>query len=148
MLHRNRLGFFRLSLTAICILCADRIWADNKPVAPETIPGATTVTAEEVIELVLSKPNLIIIDSRKKTEYLKGHIEGAISMLNTDMTLPDLQRVAPQKNQEILFYCNGIRCKRSSDAVTKAMAWGYVNLFWFRGGWNEWTEKKLPVVTN
>jgi len=24
---------------------------------------------------------------------------------------------------------------RSTDAITKARAWGYQNLFWFRGGW-------------
>ncbi|MDQ1363098.1 MAG: hypothetical protein QG652_958 [Pseudomonadota bacterium] len=124
------------------------LFAENKPVAPETIAGATTLTAEEVVELILSRPGLVIIDSRKKTEYLKGHIEGAISILNTDMKPEDLSRVAANKNQAILFYCNGIRCKRSSDAASKAAAWGYQNLYWYRGGWDEWMEKRLPVVTD
>ena len=36
---------------------------------------------------------------------------------------------------------------RSTDAVNKALAWGYKNVYWYRGGWKEWTEKRLPVVT-
>lgn len=124
------------------------VLAETKPVAPEEIAGAKTLAAEEVIELILSKPELVIIDSRKKTEYLKGHIEGAVSLLNTDMTPENLKKLAPDKTRTILFYCNGIRCKRSSDAASKAAGWGYQNLFWFRGGWDEWTEKRLPVVTD
>jgi rhodanese-related sulfurtransferase len=122
--------------------------ADNKPYAPDSIDDVRIVNAEEAINLILDNPDIPIIDSRKKTEFVKGHIEGAVSMLNTDMTEQDLQRVAPEKNNAILFYCNGERCMRSTDAIRKAKSWGYTNLIWFRGGWKEWTEKRLPVVTD
>ena len=122
--------------------------ADNKPYAPESIEDVMIVTAEEAIDLILDDPEMPIIDSRKKTEFVKGHIEGAISILNTDMTEEDLQRVAPAQDRAILFYCNGARCMRSTDAIRKAKSWGYTNLIWFRGGWKEWTEKRLPVVTD
>jgi len=103
--------------------------------------------AEQVIELILSEPALVVIDSRKKTEYIKGHIEGAINMLNTRMTPARLEELAADKSTKLLFYCNGERCMRSSDAVNKALSWGYENIFWPRGGWKEWTAKRLPVVT-
>jgi rhodanese-related sulfurtransferase len=121
--------------------------ADSKPYAPESIDGTVIVTAEEAVELILDTPGMPIIDSRKKMEYLKGHIEGAVSLLNTEMTEQGLLAIAPDKNAPILFYCNGVRCLRSSDAIDKARSWGYSNLIWFRGGWKEWTEKRLPVVT-
>ena len=121
--------------------------AAEKPYAPERIPGAVSLTAEEVVELILSKPDLTIIDSRKKAEFAKGHIEGAVNLLNTGMSQEDLQKIAPDKLKPIIFYCNGDRCLRSSDAIQKAMEWGYQNIFWFRGGWKEWTEKRLPVIT-
>jgi len=120
--------------------------AGPKPVVPEQIPGSSNLTAEQVIELILNEPDLVVIDARKKTEYIKGHIEGAKNMLNTHMTQQWLVNEVPAKDTPILFYCNGKRCLRSSDAVSKALSWGYENIFWFRGGWNEWTEKKLPVV--
>ena len=121
--------------------------ADSKPYAPESIDGAVIVTAEEAVELILDTPGMLVIDSRKKAEYLKGHIEGAVSLLNTEMTEQDFLAIAPDKDAAILFYCNGVRCLRSTDAIGKARNWGYRNLIWFRGGWKEWTEKRLPVVT-
>ena len=122
--------------------------ADNKPYAPETIDNVIIVSAEEAIDLILDNPEMPIIDSRKKTEYVKGHIEGAVSILNTEMTEQDLEVIVPHKDAAILFYCNGARCLRSTDAIRKAKNWGYTNLIWFRGGWKEWTEKRLPIVTD
>ena len=121
--------------------------ADGKPFAPESIDGVVIVTAEEAIELILDNPDMRIIDSRKKTEYVKGHIEGAVSLLDTEMTEQDIQAVAADKQAAILFYCNGVRCLRSSNAIVKVQGWGYSNLIWFRGGWKEWSEKRLPDVT-
>lgn len=122
--------------------------AEEKPYAPETIEGVRSVSAEQVIDLILANPDLLVIDSRKKTEYLNGHIEGAVNILNTRLTRESLERIAPDKSREILFYCNGTRCLRSSDSINKARGWDYTNLIWFRGGWKEWTEKRLPVVTD
>lgn len=121
--------------------------ADGKPIAPEAIPDVVIVTAEEAIDLMLESPDMPVIDSRKKTEYVKGHIEGAVSLLDTEMTEQALFDICPEKHSPILFYCNGVRCLRSSNAILKARDWGYTNLFWFRGGWKEWSEKRLPVVT-
>ena len=122
--------------------------AGEKPYAPEEMPGTTIVSAEEVIEMILANPELVVIDSRKKTEYIKGHIEGAINILNTELGLEELEFIAPDRSTMLLFYCNGVRCLRSSDSLARAVGWGYTNLFWFRGGWKEWTEKRLPVVTD
>lgn len=132
----------------VLLLLASPLWADSKPVAPESIPGAVAVDAEEVIELILANPGLVVIDSRKKNEYARGHIESAVNLLNTDMQPETLAKIAPDKAGAILFYCNGPRCLRSSDAVSRARDWGYENIFWFRGGWHEWTEKRLPVITD
>ena len=122
--------------------------AGEKPYAPESLPGSTILTAEEVISMILGNPDLIVIDSRKKTEFIKGHIEGAINILNTELEIEDLESIVPDRSAALLFYCNGVRCLRSSDSITRAVDWGYTNLFWFRGGWKEWTEKRLPVVTD
>ena len=137
-----------LLLLTLCFICASALSAEGKPFAPETIEGVTIVTAEEAIDLILSNPHMPIIDSRKKPEYIKGHIEGAVSLLNTDMTEQALKEIAPDKDGAILFYCNGVRCLRSSDAKIKAKTWGYSNMIWLRGGWKEWSSKRLPAVTD
>lgn len=137
----------RIRFIIILLLFSSGLSAEEKPYAPENIEGVTIVTAEQAIDLILENPELIVIDARKKTEFVKGHIEGAINMLNTTMKRGDLEKVAPDKSRPVLFYCNGTRCMRSTDAIQKAKKWDYTNLIWFRGGWKEWTDKRLPVVT-
>lgn len=138
----------RALLLSCLLLVSQFVGADEKPYAPDSIPGAVIVSAEQVVELILAKPELVIIDSRKKSEFTKGHIEGAVNLLNTTLRQEDLEEACPDKATSIVFYCNGVRCLRSSDAVRKAMDWGYRNVFWFRGGWKEWTDKRLPVISN
>lgn len=138
-----------MGLSIVCMLALDisAAQAGSKPIVPEQIPGATNLSAEDVVEKILSNPEMIVIDSRKNTEYVKGHIEGAVNILNTGMTQSNLAAVTSNKSVPLLFYCNGHRCMRSTDAVKKALSWGYQSVFWFRGGWKEWTTKRLPIIT-
>ena len=132
----------------LSITFSTTLFAAEKPYAPESIEGATIVSAEEMIDMLLTTPDLIVIDSRKKTEFIKGHIEGAINILNTELTQEALALIVTDKSTPLLFYCNGVRCLRSTDSITRASGWGYTNIFWFRGGWKELTEKRLPLVTD
>lgn len=130
----------------LMLFCLSMPALADKPVAPEQIRGATNLTAEQVVQKIQSTPQLVIIDARRHEEYAKGHIEGAITLLDTDMTEALLAKHVRNKNTPILFYCNGERCLRSTNATQKALGWGYSNIFWFRGGWQEWTTKELPIA--
>jgi len=138
---------YRQIVVFVLIIFTNSVSAESNPRAPESIQNVIIVSAEQLIETLLEKPDLLIIDSRKKSEYIKGHIEGSINILNTELKRADLERLSPDKSKAILFYCNGARCLRSSDSINKAKKWGYNNLIWFRGGWKEWAEKRLPVIT-
>lgn len=129
----------------LLLACAAPLAHAEKPVAPEYIRGATIVSAEELVELAITTPKLVIIDSRKQDEYRQGHIEGAISLLDTETSEKSLAQIIPTKKTPVLFYCNGSRCLRSSNATTKALAWGYKSIYWFRGGWREWSDKRMPI---
>ncbi len=133
-------------LLLLIVLPMAQAWATSKPFAPASIEGTTSLIAEEVVELILRDPTLVVIDSRKEEEFEKGHIEGAVNLPDTDMSREDLARHVPGYDNPILFYCNGPRCLRSTNAITKALEWGYRQLYWFRGGWLEWREKKLPIA--
>jgi len=116
-----------------------------KPLAPEKIEGVTIVSAAETIELILKQPELVLIDSRYHAEYSKGHIEGAVNIFNSDMTVADLQQLTENTATPLLFYCNGTRCLRSGDAASQAVKWGYKHVYWFRLGWLDWLDKQYPV---
>lgn len=129
-----------------CLLLAPFVSAEQDSLAPDFIHDVPILTAEEVVGRILANPDLVVIDSRKSTEFKKGHIEGALNVVNTELLEEKLLEIAPDKGVELLFYCDGVRCLRSSDSITKARAWGYNKLYWFRGGWEEWTEMRLPIV--
>ena len=133
-----------LKVLCVFLFCTQVVWAE-KPLAPDALSGAERVSAEQTVELIMNFPNLVVIDARKDIEFAKGHIQGSISLLDTEMTPENLGEHAPDKAVPILFYCNGERCLRSSRAATKALEWGYKTVYWFRGGWNEWIEKGMPV---
>lgn len=113
---------------------------------PQFIEGTVRVSAEEMIELVEKHDNLVIVDSRKKSDVAKGFIEGSISLPNTDTNADSLAKAVPSKSTPVVFYCNGIKCGRSGKAAQIALAEGYTSVYWFRGGMQEWEAKGLPVV--
>ena len=132
------------SIVFLLLVISGAAWAE-KPFAPKKLEGTIWVDAEAVAELMVNTPKLLIVDSRKEIEYSKGHIQGSVSLLDTEMTLEKLSKHATDKAAPILFYCNGERCLRSSRAASKALEWNYKNIYWFRGGWNEWVEKGMPI---
>jgi rhodanese-related sulfurtransferase len=132
-------------LFGVLLGCSLSAFAEQ-PIVQAEIPGVTRVSAEQVVDMINRLPQLVVIDSRRKNEFAEGHIEGAINITDTEMTPAKLNRVAPRQDMPLLFYCNGERCRRSSIAAKLALKWGYRNVYWFRGGWQEWSAKYLPVA--
>lgn len=120
--------------------------AAGERTAPEFIDGSTNVDAEGLIELVDQFPELRIIDSRITSDRIQGHIEGSVSLPDERTTCDTLAETAPEKSEPLLFYCNGPKCGRSAVAVQVALGCGYQNVFWFRGGFEEWKKKKYPYI--
>lgn len=118
----------------------------DKPIAPDSVPGTTRVSAEQAVELILANPRMVIIDSRHAEEFAKGHIDGAVNLLDTDTSPETLAKHLAGKDAPVLLYCNGERCLRSSNAAKTAVNAGYKKVYWFRGGWMEWVEKKMPIA--
>lgn len=114
--------------------------------SPESIEGTIKVDAEAFIELVDKIPNLIIIDSRIPGDRKQGYIEGSLSLPDVETTCKSLSKVISKKNAPSLFYCNGVKCGRSAEAIKIALSCGYSNIYWFRGGFEEWLAKGYPYL--
>jgi len=120
--------------------------AAPKVAIPDQIPGVTRVDAEGVINLSEKTPNLILVDSRIAGDRKQGYIEKSISLPDEKTNCASLAKIIPKKSSPTLFYCNGLKCGRSVVAVRIALKCGYEKLYWFRGGYEEWTQKDYPVV--
>lgn len=118
----------------------------NPPGAPDSIPGTTKVDAEGLIETIANIPGLMLIDSRIAMDRKQGYIEGSVSLPDTETDCDSLSVLVKTTATPLLFYCNGPKCGRSVKAIHKAQACGYTRLYWFRGGFEEWTAKGYPFL--
>ena len=135
-----------ISISGFVVFCllSTSVFAEKK--APESIDGTERVSAEKVVELVTNIPDLVVIDARKASDRDEaGWIEGSIGLPDYDTDETSLSKHIASKSTAVLFYCNGVKCGRSVKSSKKAVSLGYKNIYWFRGGWEEWTQKGLPV---
>lgn len=114
--------------------------------APAEIKGAKTVNAEQVIDLITKTQNVVVLDNRKQEDFAAGHIEGAVRLIDTDVSAESLAKHVKSKDAPVLFYCNGMKCGRAAKAAEKAISLGYSNVYYYALGMEEWSKKGLPLV--
>lgn len=113
---------------------------------PASIPDVISVDAEGLIDSITRHKDMYIIDARAAMDRKQGYIEGSVSLPDTETDCDSLGVLVPDLSRHLLFYCNGPKCGRSVKSINKAKSCGYTNLFWFRGGYEEWTAKGYPVL--
>jgi len=144
------IALFGLLLIATTNAVAEETPNLAKPriVVPEMIAGVDTVNAEQVIEILTSDNPPILIDARIRKDRDYGYIESSISLPDIETNCDTLKEITEDKNQQMMFYCNGMRCGRSVVSIKVARSCGYHNLFWFQGGFEEWQEKGYQYIKN
>lgn len=142
------MGMIRLGLFACLLWLAGAVAAESlgKVEVPEAVPGVTTLDAEGLIGLVQRLPGLVLIDSRVPADRHQGYIQGSISLPDSQTACATLGDVLADLETPVLFYCNGVKCGRSVIALQIARDCGYRNVYWFRGGFEEWKQKGYPFL--
>ncbi len=121
---------------------------------PTLLPGAKVIGAEEVQALM--QRDATFFDVRTNEEYSKSRVKGArllpykeVSKKEVDFDASKdefkLTEVLSDRNAALIFACNGAECWKSYKAARVAVAAGYKNVHWFRGGFPEWRSKDLPL---
>ncbi|MFK5912994.1 MAG: rhodanese-like domain-containing protein [Woeseiaceae bacterium] len=136
--------YFTISLFIVASLHS--AYAAKIKDAPLLIPGTTKVFAEDVLQLAEKIPELLIIDARIHSDRKQGYIEGSISLPDINTNCASLAKIIPTKKAPVLFYCNGVKCGRSVKSSKIALKCGYNNIYWFRGGYEEWKNKNFPFI--
>jgi rhodanese-related sulfurtransferase len=137
--------------------------ADFKSVAsmlnttPTTLPGAKIISASEAKALI--EKGVPVYDVRVKDEYHDARVPGAISIPYQESSAKevdfdpvddkfDLNKLPKDKNTALMMYCDGTICWKSYKSAVMAVKAGWKNVYWFRGGFPEWKESKLPIETS
>ena len=104
--------------------------------SPTEVEGATTVDATTA--KALFDRGVPFVDVRSDHLYGAGHIPGA-AHLSLSMAFGEskLAKVA-SKDQEVVIYCDGPTCNRSSRACKMAVSWGWKKAYYFRDGYPGW----------
>lgn len=92
------------------------------------------ITAKQAKEIMDSRQDYIILDTRTQEEYEQGHIPGAI-LIPHDQIKESAESLLPDKDQLILVYCRSGR--RSKLAAQDLLSLGYTNIKEF-GGIIDW----------
>ena len=133
-------------VTLLVIGLAGPAQAKDQVVAPDNLPGITKVDAEGLLDVVEKVTNLVIIDARIRQDRVQGYIEDSVSLPDVDTTCESLNKFVPGKSTPVLFYCNGPKCGRSVTSSQRALKCGYTQVYWFRGGFEEWKQKHYPYL--
>lgn len=123
---------------------------------PRTLPGATIVEVASVVRLMQSGARYI--DTRNDAEFKAGHVPGARLVpyveksgkdadYNAAEDQFDLSKLPPDRHAALIFGCNGPECWKSFKASRAAIAAGYDQVYWFRGGFPGWRDAGHKVGT-
>lgn len=128
------LGILLLSINTIA-LAGD--------VSPKTVDGATTVDTAQARELFDNEA--LFVDVRKNSDWDAGRIPGAVHLELKKVFSEETLSAEAKKDEQIVIYCNGESCMRSSEGSVKAVGWGFSKIHYYRDGFPAWKAAANPV---
>lgn len=140
------------ALVIFGLISAPAVFAAETPATPPA--GVTLVDAAQVQEL--QAKGAVLVDARIASEFGEGTIKGAISVpYNPEKSAKSADFDASQdhfdfsklkdKNANYVVFCNSGSCFKSYKAATVLSRNGYKHVYWYRNGYPDWKEKKLPT---
>ena len=128
--------------------------ADYHAPTPLTIPGGRTVSTIELQSMRTggSPPYLIDVLGGQGHRTIRGAfwLRGAgAGDLSADESRRFVDAVAKfaagDKSRPIVFFCADRECWLSYNAALRAIAAGYTNVMWYRGGIAAWLHAGFPL---
>jgi PQQ-dependent catabolism-associated CXXCW motif protein len=130
----------------------------NDPGAtPVSIPGGRLIATEYLVKALVGPTPPVLIDvdddgglhaTLPRALWLRGAGDdaGGKNAALTGLFRALLARVAPNRNTPIVMFCASPRCWAAYNAALRAISFGYVNVYWYRGGIAAWEAANLPIV--
>jgi rhodanese-related sulfurtransferase len=94
------------------------------------------------VQRAFADGSAIVVDSRKRAEYVGGHIAGAKNASSVDEML---KVVNSDKGKAIILYCNGQHCQASRNLSGELIAAGFTNVRRYQLGIPMWRTLNGPV---
>jgi rhodanese-related sulfurtransferase len=149
-----RAGAATLALALLTAALATRATAQSAGIDQATIGEPNAKTAEiSTAELrrILADGSAIVLDSRKRSEYVAGHIAGARNVAPPADAPPSAyvtaveQLVGGDKSKALILYCNGPHCQASRTLSDQLVGAGFTNVRRYQLGIPVWRALSGPV---
>lgn len=135
----KRVSGLLIGLAALC----GSVAVNAGDVSPQTVDGATTVDAAKAKALFDS--GVVFIDVRSDKDWAAGRIPDAVHIELKKQFNEGALAAEVQKGDNVVIYCNGESCMRSSKASAQAVSWGFTGVHYFRDGFPAWKAAGYPV---
>ncbi len=104
----------------------------------DTYKNVATISHKKLAEKI---NQVLIVDVRSDYEFSVLHINNAINVPITNLGfIPTLKMLRANNDSDIVFYCNGITCKKSYLAFIEAKKYGINNVYTFDLGILGWAK--------
>lgn len=130
---------FKIALAVFSLLLAPAFAGTS----PEKVTGAITTDTTSATQLFDN--GVVFVDVRKPSDFEAGRVPGAIHLdLKSTYNQAALE-ASVGKDDQVVIYCNGANCMRSSKAAVLAVEWGFTKVFYYRDGFPAWDAAGNPV---
>lgn len=140
-------SLFALALVTVAAGCK------HEPAATKDAPEAAAAAAKPVAEVsvtdlasALKDKRAIAVDANgAETRQKFGVVPGAT--LLSDHRNYALSELPSDKQQPLVFYCGGVKCRASDAAANRALSAGYANVSVMRDGIKGWVGAGQPTTS-
>lgn len=115
----------------------------NDKISPQDVKGANSVSASQAKNLF--DKGALFIDVRSNNDWAAGRIPDAVHLELKKVFNEQAMSSEAAKDEDIVIYCNGESCLRSSKASKLAVSWGFSKIHYFRDGLPAWKKSGYPV---
>jgi len=120
---------------------------------PNQIPGGQVVTTKGLVPLLKQGIAVHVFDVLGAGRSLPDAIPAAWASVpgnfddQTQQQMAQMLRQVTRGNPEVplVFYCQGPQCWMSYNAALRAIALGYRNVLWYRGGVEAWQHAGMSL---
>lgn len=144
----NQINHRQWLLTLILGLLTVKAALANPPFEMVSSQGgnhfAQVTSAEQLLQLADADEEMVIFDTRSSSQFQRGRIHWAVSLAGQPLTNQLLQKHVAAKTTTIVIYGEA-DSEAAAKAANFASSAGYRAVYWLKGGWDEWQQKKLSL---
>lgn len=106
----------------------------------------TPITRDEV-RARIDAGNVVVVEALPAMNYNDAHLPGALHMPH-DQVDELAPRLLPDRSAEVIVYCASGPCQNSGIAARRLTELGYINVYDYEQGKQDWIEAGLPTESS